>query len=208
MAGEAKRDYPASISYQSPWYKEYPLVENYFARVNTALTRGVPHVKLAVIHPVESYWLFWGPKEQTAPIREEMDENFIHMIEWLLYGTVDFDFISESLLPDLNQGQEEEKLLKVGVMKYDTVLVPNCLTLRSSTLEILEKFKERGGRVIFAGQLPKYADARPSDRGAKLAEKCEIVSFSKYRLLEAVKEARDIEVLEDDGKPATNLITR
>ena len=52
MAGEAKRDYPASISYQSPWYKEYPLVENYFARVNTALTRGVPHVKLAVIHPV------------------------------------------------------------------------------------------------------------------------------------------------------------
>lgn len=206
MAGEAKRDYPASISYQSPWYKEYPLVENYFARVNTALTRGVPHVKLAVIHPVESYWLFWGPKEQTAPIREEMDENFIHMIEWLLYGTVDFDFISESLLPDLNQGQEEEKLLKVGVMKYDTVLVPNCLTLRSSTLEILEKFKERGGRVIFAGQLPKYADAYPSDRGAKLAEKCETVAFSKYRLLEAVKEARDIEVFEDDGKPATNLI--
>ena len=206
MAGEAKRDYPASISYQSPWYKEYPLVENYFARVNTALTRGVPHVKLAVIHPVESYWLFWGPKEQTAPIREEMDENFIHMIEWLLYGTVDFDFISESLLPDLNMGQEEEKLLKVGAMKYDTVLVPNCLTLRNSTLEILEKFKERGGRVIFAGQLPKYADAYPSDRGAKLAEKCETVAFSKYRLLEAVKGARDIEVLEDDGKPSTNLI--
>ena len=60
--------------------------------------------------------------------------------------------------------------------------------------------------MIFAGQLPKYADACPSDRGAKLAEKCEIVAFSKYRLLEAVKEARDIEVLEDDGKPATNLI--
>ncbi len=36
-------------------------------------------------------------------------------------------------------------------MKYNTVLVPNCLTLRNSTLEILEKFKARGGRVIFAG---------------------------------------------------------
>ncbi len=23
MEGEAKRDYPASIGYQSPWYKEY-----------------------------------------------------------------------------------------------------------------------------------------------------------------------------------------
>ena len=91
-------------------------------------------------------------------------------------------------------------------MKYNTVLVPNCLTLRNSTLEILEKFKARGGRVIFAGQLPKYADAYPSDRGTKLAEKCETVAFSKYRLLEAVKDARDIEVLEADGKPSTNLI--
>ena len=40
MAGEAKRDYPASINYQSPWYKEYKYIENHFARVNTALTRG------------------------------------------------------------------------------------------------------------------------------------------------------------------------
>ncbi|MGN1129043.1 MAG: hypothetical protein ACI4T6_08850, partial [Candidatus Flemingiibacterium sp.] len=40
MYGEAKRDYPASIFYQSPWYKEYPYIENHFARLNTALTRG------------------------------------------------------------------------------------------------------------------------------------------------------------------------
>ena len=56
MAGEAKRDFPASIGYQSPWYKEYPLIENYFARLNKALRRGTPHVRLGVIHPIESYW--------------------------------------------------------------------------------------------------------------------------------------------------------
>ena len=76
MAGEAKRDFPASIGYQSPWYKEYPLIENYFARLNKALRRGTPHVRLGVIHPIESYWLYWGPKNQTSGIREEMDENF------------------------------------------------------------------------------------------------------------------------------------
>ena len=206
MAGEAKRDYPAAIGYQSPWYQEYPLIENYFARVNTALTRGVPHVRLGVIHPVESYWLFWGPKEQTAGVREEMDENFQNLINWLLYGTVDFDFISESLLPGLNEGQEDAAFLKVGSMDYDTVLVPNCLTLRGTTLDILEKFRERGGRVIFAGQLPRYQDARISDRGARFADKCEQVAFSRYRLLEAVRNVRDVEVLEADGKPSTNLI--
>lgn len=206
MAGEAKRDYPAAIGHQSPWYKEYPFVENYFARVNAALTRGVPHVRLAVIHPIESYWLFWGPKEQTAPVRDEMDENFLNLINWLLYGTVDFDFVAESLLPDLNQGQAGENTLKVGCMQYDAVLVPNCMTLRGTTLEILEKFKARGGRVIFTGQLPKFEDAYPSNRGAELAASCEVVPFSKNQLLTALKDVRDVEIKEADGTPSPNII--
>ena len=57
MAGEAKRDYPAAISYQSPWYREYRHIEDYFSRVNTAMTRGKCVVNLGVLHPVESYWL-------------------------------------------------------------------------------------------------------------------------------------------------------
>ena len=94
MAGEAKRDYPASISYQSPWWDKYALVEDHFARVATAMTRGVPVVKVGVIHPVESYWLHWGPAESTALIRTEMDQNFQNLTQWLLFGGVDFDFIS------------------------------------------------------------------------------------------------------------------
>ncbi|MDC7286671.1 glycosyl hydrolase [Blautia schinkii] len=206
MAGEAKRDYPAAIGYQSPWYKEYPLIEDYFARVNTVLTRGVPHVRLGVIHPIESYWLFWGPKEQTAAVREEMDDNFAKLIKWLLYGTIDFDFIAESLLPELNEGQQEDCTLKAGCMNYDVVLVPNCKTLRSSTLEILEKFRERGGRVIFAGELPSLADAYPSDRGKELAHKSEIIPFSKQQLLKALRPIREVEIKEADGSASGNLI--
>ena len=46
MAGEAKRDYPASIHYQSSWYKKYPVIADHFARVNAAMTRGkaVSHI--------------------------------------------------------------------------------------------------------------------------------------------------------------------
>src|SRR5690606_6060831 len=64
MAGEAKRDYPASIFYQSPWFREYPLIEDHFARVNVAMTRGQPLVRVGVVHPIESYWLAYGPEEQ------------------------------------------------------------------------------------------------------------------------------------------------
>lgn len=50
MEGEAKRDWPASINYQSPWWEQYSYIENYFARVNTALTRGKALVRVAVVH--------------------------------------------------------------------------------------------------------------------------------------------------------------
>ncbi len=56
MQGQAKRDYPASISYQSPWWEFYDKVEGYFARVHAALNRGREVRDLLVIHPVESVW--------------------------------------------------------------------------------------------------------------------------------------------------------
>ena len=182
MAGEAKRDYPASIGYQSPWYEEYPLVEDHFARVNSVMTRGKAAIKVGVIHPVESYWLHWGPKEQTALVREEMDAHFQDLAKWLLYGLIDYNYISESLLPIQNEAGCAP--LQVGQMAYDVVLVPDCETLRSSTVERLEAFAEQGGKLIFAGRIPTLVDAMPSDRVQKLAEKCVCIGFTKGAILE------------------------
>ena len=95
MNGEAKRDYPATFNYQIPWYKEYGYVEDHFARLNTALTRGKALCRVGVVHPVESYWLHWGAKENTEAIRAQMDERFQNLTAWLLRGMIDFDFISE-----------------------------------------------------------------------------------------------------------------
>lgn len=67
--------------------------------MNTALTRGKARVRIGVVHPIESYWLHYGPKEQTALIREEMESRFRNLTEWLLFSQLDFDFIAESLLP-------------------------------------------------------------------------------------------------------------
>lgn len=39
------------------------------SRLNTVLSRGKAVVKVGVIHPIESYWLYWGNKEPcTSPI--------------------------------------------------------------------------------------------------------------------------------------------
>ncbi len=204
MEGEAKRDYPASISYQSPWYKEYSLIEDHFARVNTALTRGKPVIKVGVIHPVESFWLHWGPNDKSAVFRDGMDEKFLSLTSWLLNGSVDFNFISESLLPDLCE--KGSSPLKVGKMEYDTIIVPGCETLRSSTLQRLEEFKKQGGRLIFLGEAPKYCDAAPSERGKELFSISENCDFTRSAVNTALESEKIVNIRRADGKMTDNKI--
>ncbi len=204
MAGEAKRDYPASIGSQSPWYREYPMVEDYFARVNAALKRGKPMVKIGVIHPIESYWLYWGTKEQTQGIRDEMEERFGNVVKWLLYGLLDFDFLSESLL--LEWQQQGDTGFTAGEMCYDAILVPGCVTLRSHTLKRLEEFADRGGRIVFAGEIPQLVDGAPDEGPARLAKRCQAVPFSRQRILESLEPERLLDIRNRDGRRSAGLL--
>lgn len=202
MAGEAKRDYPAAIGYQSPWYKEYPYVEDYFARIGTSLTRGKAFTRVAVIHPIESYWLCFGPMETSGREQLFRDQAFEDLTNWLLHGLIDFDFISESLFP--NQTPLDTIIngapLKVGECAYDVVILPNLWTIRSSTLERLQKFAFCGGTIIVAGTAPTLVDAKlpPGIPQITSSKKIEWTSFA---VLSALEEWREIRVTSvDDGK--------
>lgn len=204
MQGEAKRDYPASISYQSPWFEKYHLVEDHFSRLNTALTRGKPVVKVAVIHPIESFWLNFGPNDKTQIIRRTMEENFQNTVKWLIEGSIDFDFISEALLPFLCE--KGSAPFKVGEMSYDAVVVPACETLRSSTIERLTQFKNDGGKLIFMGSAPKYCDAVISDKGKKLWLESECIDISRGALLTALDENRTLAIRKSNGELAYSYV--
>ena len=248
MAGEAKRDYPAPIGYQSPWYKEYRLIEDYFARVNTALTRGKAKVRVGVIHPIESFWLLWGNDAQTGGARKQREEEFSNIVDWLLLGLVDFDFISESLLARfecgknaenvnenlrggnddniVNEGRLDEKddetvnetlqcendekevnkRFRCGCMDYDAVIVPDLITIRSTTLKLLTEFAKAGGKVIIAGKCPILVDAGPSDAPKELAALSENVPFDRYDILNSVEKFRFIDIRYENGLRTENFL--
>ena len=204
MKGEAKRDYPAPISYQSPWWQDYSYIEDHYARVATAMTRGTAKTRIGVIHPIESFWLHFGPKEQTKEIQDRMEANYQNITRWLLEGNLDFDFICEALLP--NQCAAGGAPLQVGKMAYDAVVVPACETLRSTTLERLEAFQKAGGQLIFLGDAPKYEDAIPSERGKALYEAAQRAEFTKDAILDVLEAVRTVEIRNDDGTRTENLI--
>ena len=209
MKGEAKRDYPASIGYQSPWYTEFSYIENHFKRLNTVLTRGKAIVKIGVIHPVETMWLYLGPTNQTHRIREQLDRDFRYLTEWLLMDNLDFDFIAESLLVELTD-ENVQTPFKVGNMQYDVILVPNCITLRSTTVKRLLSFQKAGGQVIFAGKTPKYIDAVKNNTISSdleaMMEKGKVVPITKFDVLDALEPYRIIGIQYLNGQHTNQYI--
>ncbi|MDR3145532.1 MAG: hypothetical protein LBU21_04580 [Treponema sp.] len=204
MNGEAKRDYPGTFNYQAPWYGEYPYVEDHFARLATVMTRGKAVVRVGVLHPIESYWLHWGVREHTSGIREAMERNFQNLCKWLLWGLIDFDYICESLLPDLcDEAEIRGEGFPVGAMRYRVIIVPGLETIRQSTLDRLAAFRDSGGRLIFLGGPPSYVDALPSEAAQSLWERSERLEFEQLPLLKALEQVRelDIRTLSGPGRP-------
>jgi hypothetical protein len=220
MNGEAKRDYPGTFNYQAPWYREYPYVEDHFARLASVLTRGKAVTRLAVIHPIESYWLHWGPRENTHAVREGMDRKFQDLNQWLLRGLIDFDYICESTLAGLcsprdiqasragenRTGGGAKPRFPVGAMAYELVIVPEMETMRRTTLERLEAFRNAGGRIIFLGDPPRYIDARPDEGGRKLRERSEGRNFDRLALLDALEDIRELDIRDSSGAKTEDLL--
>ena len=162
MKGSAKRDYPSSFNYQAPWYKEFKYLEDHYARLSYVLTRGKSIADTAVIHPMDSVMLTLSTQEKSKAYIDFLNDEIHSVASNLLYANLDFDFINEANLPE--QNTDTENGLTVGNMNYKTVIVPSVKTLRSTTVKLLEDFVSNGGRVIFIGECPGYADGVPSDR--------------------------------------------
>ncbi|GHU71636.1 hypothetical protein AGMMS49992_05990 [Clostridia bacterium] len=207
MNGEAKRDYPGTFNYQAPWYQEYPYIEDHFARVASVLTRGRPLCRVGVIHPVESYWLHWGAEESTREVREQMDRQYSDLTEWLLRGSIDFDFICESLLPDQTELESiSGGVFPVGSMNYDVIIVPPLETIRSTTLARLDRFAANGGRIVCLGKPPRLLDAKPDDSPTALFGKYEQYPFERVSVLDALDGVRELLIRDQSGGMTSNLL--
>ncbi|MFH1615824.1 MAG: glycosyl hydrolase [Planctomycetota bacterium] len=196
MADKAKRDYPASICYQSPWWTKYNDVEDYFARVNVLMTKGSPVRRLLVIHPLESMWQVIKRNWRDSGEYKVLDTQMMDLSEWLLQSQIDFDYGDEEMLSRLASVRKKNGKTEfvVGKAAYDTVLFPSMLTVRGTTLAAVEKFVEAGGKVVFTGHVPEYVDAKPCAAALELSKQAVKIKFDRSEIIQAVDSTRKISV--------------
>jgi len=209
MEGQAKRDYPAAIFYQSPWWEIYSKVENYFARINAVMTRGNEVRDVLVIHPVESMWLLCKKDWMQDPNVHKYDTMLSSLRDSLLDENIDFDYGDEEIIAHHGRISRKNSYPAFCVRKaaYKAVIVPPLTTIRSTTLELLKKFKSAGGSVVFAGESPQYVDAVLSTSADDFAKTCAHTPAKGEKLAQAVeKTARRVSIADENGNEITNAL--
>lgn len=194
MEGASKRDYPASISYQSPYWQDYDFVESYFARFGLMLAQGKADCDVLVMNPVESVWglahIGWGSWVYSIdPEVHAVDAVYANTFRHLVGEHIDFDYGEEQIMNESHGFRLDDSgtpVLTVGQCEYRFVVVSGMLTMRSSTYQILEQFLRAGGKVVFAGELPGYIDGVPSDACGKLLDHAGAMQVSLERLGETI----------------------
>ena len=195
MEGEAKRDYPASISFQSAWYRDFKYVEDYYARLGMLLGQGSPVCELLVISPIESVFAqvavdVFDNLNPASPAMQRIERNYTDLFRWIQGAHVDFDYGDEEMMGRLARVKKtkEGTVLQVGKAAYKAVLVGNMATMRASTLSLLKRFAARGGKVILAGEAPEMLDVVPSAAPRTFLEASAVrVPYTREGVTQAVR---------------------
>ncbi len=205
LKGARKREYPASLFYQQPWWEEFGCFNDYFARLSEIMAESEPKIDILVLHPYKSGWiLFQGSDYEKvgwsdigiieSALRGErkdifdgingLDADFKYLTDSLLELNYDFHYGDEEIMS--RHGSVEGGRLKVGRGSYSVVIVPPAITLDKSTLRLLQKFKDEGGRIIPVGRAPECLEGIRSSDCDGLFSGLEIIMNDKKALREAL----------------------
>lgn len=177
IRGARKRDYPPSLFYQQTWWEEYKSFNDYFARLGMLLTWGQVETEVLLLHPIRSGWMLYDGKAE-GPI-VEFGEKFENLSQKLADFHIDHHYGDEGLLE--KYGRVEGKKVFVGQCGYRAVVMPDMLGIEASTVRLLLKFAEAGGKIFRIGEFPYYIHGGTQAELNELENIAEKVSAEKIR---------------------------
>lgn len=171
LRGLRKRDYPPNFNYNTTWWEKNHITQQYFSRLSIMLQEGEPIRRILILHPMSTAWSRLGVnpygnpirgKERDVPAINEYGYQFNHFLEYISRQHFDYDLGDEILMA--SDGRVGQDNLYIGNAPYKMVIIPPMDTIMTSTLELLMKFMNSGGRIIMKEPLPTLVDGEKSGK--------------------------------------------
>ncbi len=144
IRGFRKRDYPASLFIQQPWWNEYHCFNDYFSRLGAVLGEGKDPADVLLLHPINSAYVAYDCT-RNQPM-QELDDEFLRAVNGLSGNHINYHFGDEYLMSKYASVNKDR--LIVGECEYKTVVLPYILNMSESTFNLLLDFYKNGGRIV------------------------------------------------------------
>ena len=161
LRGRGKRAYPPHINYYQPYFEEYHNLTDTVARESYFLRQGTPQRDTLLLHPMDSAFCLYHGHPFKNPALKRYDTQFNETLRFLVSIQNNFELGDEDSIAYWGSVTEDAEF-KIGKMSYKNVILPNCMNIRSTTVDLLEKFIKAGGNVIIFGKLPEMIDGENS----------------------------------------------
>ena len=194
LRGERKRDYPASVFYQLPWFKEaYKPLAEFICKTGTLLDKGLEEAPILLIEPLQTAYIKQNPKNEKKI--NELQSNFENITNELSGNHMLYNYGDESIMEHF--GSVKKNKLVIGKCEYSTVIMPYMQSLTENTLKLLTEFSQNGGKLYFIGEMPSLVNGVKDERLKRLkAEKAD---------LNAIKKEYGFANVTTDGKENKNI---
>ena len=211
LRGRRKRIYPPHLSHQQPWWSENRQIADYFARLSYVLRQGTYRPEILILHPGESAFCLYDTLQMTHPHDrtqepadvQSLDTEFVDLCQQVLSIQRTFDLGDEHILA--RHGSVTRDGLAVGTMTYKVILLPTMLTLRDTTLRMLQEFARVGFTILATGKLPQRVNGTVSDETQVLETFVEHVAPDRLALSTALSRALapEVEIAQtSEGRPS------
>lgn len=166
LRGIRKRDYPATLFKQQPWWNDYRVFNDKVSRIGMLIAEGKIEHEILVLHSADSAWANYDIK---SPVyASQLCRDMVDVMNRLEKNQLQYH-LGDATIMERHAKVENGRLI-IGTQSYSVVVVPPSDCLASNTVKLLKEFKTQGGLVIFAGRIPTMIDGKTTD---------EIIEFSK-----------------------------
>lgn len=168
LRGIRKRDYPATLFKQQPWWGDYRTFNDKVSRIGMLIAEGKIDHNILLIHPADSAWANFNIK--SSAYSQGLVSRLIETQNRLEAAQLQYHFGDATIMQ--RHAEVKDGKINIGTQSYSLVIVPPCECLNDNTVKILKEFKAQGGTVIFTETVPTMINGKPTDEIVEFAKDC------------------------------------
>ncbi len=164
--GQRKRDYPQHYTPLNAWInKHFREFNDNYTRLGALIGNSEEVANVCLLHPIKSAYCYFRRDDKNNCGLGELDKTFFSELELLASNQIPHHYADETLLATM--GSVKGNKFVCGKCAYEYLIIPTMNSITASTLALVKKFVQAGGKLLLLGKSPALVEGKKADVNLK-----------------------------------------